>query len=390
MEELDLGKDNTKQLNKFMELALKSSEADKRDETIALLSSAISLYPANAITAEELNGSVPSRSEVLTKLGMLFTNSAANLDPTGIHLFQQALVYNPDYVSANFYLGKILLNNGNIAEAHYYLERAFKNTIENDRFYGPVKKMIDETVNKKDLGDPIFAVDYLIGQAVSHTLVENPIGTFKKMSFDKIENKYDANVQMFPTEESKQKLDKIREFNSNHGFKQESFDEFLPANLPLFEENNQLSVFLGEGYTLVDEGAEIYDVCGLNVDTSLSFTCYKLIKNDTDQLSYLLLAGKSPLELKERKLRENEASSYGQKIFDVYKNQIIFNEDALPEFMTALAKDYFNDQFTAEDINNILVNGIKDITFNQSLDIHEKFQLNDSRIKILIDTNQKA
>ncbi|CAI2661207.1 hypothetical protein AKUH4B406M_13750 [Apilactobacillus kunkeei] len=215
-----------------------------------------------------------------------------------------------------------------------------------------------------DSKDPIFATDYLIGQSMSHASSIVPIGTFKKMSFDKIENKYDANVQMFPTDDTTEKLNGIREFNSNHGFEQTSFEEFLPAHLPLFEEHNQLSLMLGEGYTLIDMGAEIYDVCGLNIEPQLTFTFYKLINNETNCYSYLLLAGKSPLELKDKATKYNDDNlEYDTRIFDVYKNKIFFDSDNMIKFSLALAKDYFNDDITLDNIENKSISGVNDETF---------------------------
>ncbi|WJV43250.1 hypothetical protein [Apilactobacillus kunkeei] len=390
MDAIELGKDKAQQLNKFIELATQCVDDNKRDDAISLLSSAISQYPAGVMTTEEIEGKIPSRSEILTKLGIIFTESGATLDPTGVHLFQQAILYDCKYVAANYYLGKILMNNENIAEANELMERALRNSVEGDRFYGPAQKAIEEMTELTDSKDPIFATDYLIGQSMSHAIIDSPIGTFKKMSFDKIENKYDANVQMFPTDATKEKLNNIREFNSNHGFEQSSFEEFLPAHLPLFEEHNQLSLMLGQGYTLVDMGAEIYDVCGLNIEPQLTFTFYKLINNETNCYSYLLLAGKSPLELKDRQLSKDENFEYNTRIFDVYKNKIFFDSDNMIKFTLTLAKDYFNDDITLDNIANKSINGVKDETFNQLLEIHDDFSINDSRVRIIIDTNIKA
>lgn len=390
MDAIELGKDKAQQLNKFIELATQSIDDNKRDDAISLLSSAISQYTAGVMTTEEIEGKIPSRSEILTKLGIIFTESGATLDPTGVHLFQQAILYDRKYVAANYYLGKILMNNGNIAEANELMERALNNSTEGDRFYGPAKKAIEEMNDLIDSKDPIFATDYLIGQSMSHALIDSPIGTFKKMSFDKIENKYDANVQMFPTDDTTEKLNGIREFNSNHGFEQTSFEEFLPAHLPLFEEHNQLSLMLGEGYTLIDMGAEIYDVCGLNIEPQLTFTFYKLINNETNCYSYLLLAGKSPLELKDRQLSNDDSLEYDTRIFDVYKNKIFFDSDNMIKFSLALAKDYFNDDITLDNIENKSISGVKDETFNQLLEIHDDFNINDSRVRIIIDTDIKA
>ncbi|KOY75871.1 hypothetical protein RZ71_02920 [Apilactobacillus kunkeei] len=390
MDAIELGKDKAQQLNKFIELATQCIDDNKRDDAISLLSSAISQYPAGVMTTEEIEGKIPSRSEILTKLGIIFTESGSSLDPTGVHLFQQAILYDRKYVAANYYLGKILMNNGNIAEANELMERALHNSVEGDRFYGPAQKAIEEMTQMTDSKDPIFAIDYLIGQSMSHALIDSPIGTFKKMSFDKIENKYDANVQMFPTDATTEKLNGIREFNSNHGFEQTSFEEFLPAHLPLFEEHNQLSLMLGEGYTLIDMGAEIYDVCGLNIEPQLTFTFYKLINNGTNRYSYLLLAGKSPLELKDRQLSSNENFEYDTRIFDVYKNKIFFDSDNMIKFSLALAKDYFNDDITLDNIENKSISGVKDETSNQLLEIHDDFNINDSRVRIIIDTDIKA
>lgn len=390
MDAIELGKEKTQQLNKFIELSTQCIDDNKRDDAISLLSSAISQYPAGVITTEEIEGKIPSRSEILTKLGIIFTESGAILDPTGVHLFQQAILYDPKYVAANYYLGKMLMNNNNVAEGNELMERALHNSIEGDRFYGPSERAINEMAAMTDSKDPIFAIDYLIGQSMSHALIDSPIGTFKKMSFDKIENKYDANVQMFPTDATTKKLNAIREFNSNHGFKQTSFEEFLPANLPLFEEHNQLSMMLGEGYTLIDMGAEIYDVCGLSIEPQLTFTFYKLINNKTNCLSYLLLAGKSPLELKDRQLSISEKYEYNTRIFDVYKNKIFFDPDNMIKFILALSKDYFNDDITMNNITNKSINGVKDETFNQLLEIHDEFNINDSRVRIIMDTDIKA
>ncbi|CAI2653041.1 hypothetical protein AKUH4B507X_14020 [Apilactobacillus kunkeei] len=390
MDAIELGKDKAQQLNKFIELATQCIDDNKRDDAISLLSSAISQYPAGIMTTEEIEGKIPSRSEILTKLGIIFTESGSSLDPTGVHLFQQAILYDCKYVAANYYLGKILMNNGNIAEANELMERALHNSVEGDRFYGPAQKAIEEMTELNDSKDPIFATDYLIGQSMSHAIIDSPIGTFKKMSFDKIENKYDANVQMFPTDVTTEKLNNIREFNSNHGFEQTSFEEFLPDHLPLFEEHNQLSLILGEGYTLIDMGAEIYDVCGLNIEPQLTFTFYKLINNETNCYSYLLLAGKSPLELKDRQLSKDESFEYNTRIFDVYKNKIFFDSDNMIRFTLTLAKDYFNDDITLDNIANKSINGVKDETLNQLLEIHDDFSINDSRVRIIIDTNIKA
>lgn len=389
MDTIELGKDNAHQLNKFIELATKCIDDNKRDEAISLLSSAISQYPAGVLTTEEIEGKVPSRSEILTKLGIIFTESGSLLDPTGIHLFQQAIVYDNEYVAANYYLGKILMNNGNIAEANVLMEKALKNSIEGDRFFDPANQAIEEMMTMDAHDDPIFATDYFIGQSMSHALIDSPIGTFKKMDFDKIENKYDANVQMFPTEETVKKLNRIREFNSNHGFEQTSFEDFLPAHLPLFEEHNHLSMMLGEGYTLVDMGAEIYDVCGLNIEPQLTFTFYKLINKKTNCYSYLLLSGKSPLELKDRQISENENLEYNTRIFDVYKNKIFFDKNNMIKFTLALSKEYFNDDISLSNIQNQSISGIKDETFKQILEIHDDFNIQDSRVRILIDTNIK-
>lgn len=388
MEAIDLGKESIQHLNKFIKLAMQSQDDNRRDDTIALLNSAIAIYPANAITTEELNQTIPDRCEIITKLAMALTDSATILDPIGIHVLHQALVYNNNYVPANFYLGKLLMQNGNIAEAYHYLNTALTYSEKHDRFYASSQKLLDKIFSLRDHKDPIFATDYLIGQAMTHALIDNPVGTFTKMSFDRIENKYDANVQMFPTEQTLQEFNHIRAFNSQHGFQQEPFDQFLPANLPLFEIHNQLSIILGNGYTLIDQGAEIYDVCGLNIEPQLSFTFYKLIKNETQQISYLLLAGKSPLEIKARKLRQSKAFDYKDDIFDVYKTQIIFNADALIHFIPVLAQNYFNDNWSDDDILHYQINGIRDASFNQALNIHPDFRLNDSRVLMLIDTNQ--
>ncbi len=390
MDAIELGKDKTQQLNKFIELATQCIDDNKRDDAISLLSSAIAQFPAGVMTTEEIEGKIPSRSEILTKLGIIFTESGSTLDPTGVHLFQQAIVYDKKYVAANYYLGKMLMNNNNIAEANELMENALNNSIEGDRFFGPAQKAIEEMTEMVDSKDPIFAIDYLIGQSMSHALIDSPIGTFKKMSFDKIENKYDANVQMFPTEATTNKLNDIREFNSNHGFEQTSFEEFLPAHLPLFEEHNQLSLMLGEGYTLIDMGAEIYDVCGLNIEPQLTFTFYKLINNETNCYSYLLLSGKSPLELKDRQISSDDKFEYDTRIFDVYKNKIFFDADNMIKFTLALTKDYFDDDITLDNITNQSINGIKDETFNQLLEIHDDFNINDSRVRIIIDTDIKA
>jgi hypothetical protein len=388
MEAIDLGKESTQHLNKFIQLAAQSQDANRRDDTIALLNSAIALYPADAITTEEINQTIPDRCEILTKLAMVLTDSATILDPVGVHVLHQTLIYNSHYVAANFYLGKLLMQNGNIAEAYQYLNTALTYSNSQDRFYVSSQKLLDKIVTLHDHKDPIFATDYLIGQAMTHALIDNPVGTFTKMSFDRIENKYDANVQMFPTDSTLQEFNRIRDFNSQHGFPQDSFEQFLPANLPLFEIHNRLSSILGTGYTLIDEGAEIYDVCGLNIEPQLSFTFYKLIKNDTQQISYLLLSGKNPLEMKARKLRQSDDFTYHDKIFDVYKTKIIFNANALIHFIPVLAQNYFGDKWSSDAILHHQINGIHDASFNQTLNIHPNFQLKDSRVHVLIDTNQ--
>ncbi|GAA6114160.1 tetratricopeptide repeat protein [Apilactobacillus apinorum] len=390
MDSIDLGKDNAQQLNKFIELAAQCIDEDRRDDAISLLSSAISLYPASGITQEELNQTVPTRSEVLTKLGIIFSDSGTNLDPIAVHLFQQALVYDENFVPANFYLGKLLMNNGNIAQALKCMQNALDNSIEGDRFYQSAKDSLEEMSELVDHGDTIFAIDYLIGQSMSHAIIDSPIGTFKKMDFDQIENKYDGSVQLFPTEATTQKLNQIREFNSNHGFEQTSLEEFLPANLPLFEAHNDLPTYIKDKYTLVDMGAEIYDVCGLNVDPQLTFTFYKLIQRETNTYSYLLLAGKSPLEIKDKQLSRSEESDYDGAIFDIYKNRILYNQDSISGFIAALAKDYFGDQFKDDNIQNLVINGINDESFNHDLEFTDDFNINNSRVKVLIDTDIKA
>lgn len=390
MDSIDLGKDNAQQLNKFIELAAQCIDEDRRDDAISLLSSAISLYPANAITQEELNQTVPTRSEVLTKLGIIFSDSGTNLDPIAVHLFQQALVYDENFVPANFYLGKLLMNNGNIAQALKCMQNALDNSVEGDRFYQSAKDSLEEMSKLVDHGDTIFAIDYLIGQSMSHAIIDSPIGTFKKMDFDQIENKYDGSVQLFPTEATTKKLNQIREFNSNHGFEQTSLEEFLPANLPLFEAHNDLPTYIEDKYTLVDMGAEIYDVCGLNVDPQLTFTFYKLVQRETNTYSYLLLAGKSPLEIKDKQLSRSEESDYDGAIFDIYKNRILYNQDSISGFIAALAKDYFGDQFKDDNIQNLVINGINDESFNHDLEFTDDFNINNSRVKVLIDTDIKA
>lgn len=390
MDSIDLGKDNAQQLNKFIELAAQCIDEDRRDDAISLLSSAISLYPANAITQEELNQTIPTRSEVLTKLGIIFSDSGTNLDPIAVHLFQQALVYDENFVPANFYLGKLLMNNGNIAQALKCMQNALDNSIEGDRFYQSAKDSLEEMSELVDHGDTIFAIDYLIGQSMSHAIIDSPIGTFKKMDFDQIENKYDGSVQLFPTEDTTKKLNQIREFNSNHGFEQTSLEEFLPANLPLFEAHNDLPTYIEDKYTLVDMGAEIYDVCGLNVDPQLTFTFYKLVQRETNTYSYLLLAGKSPLEIKDKQLSRSEESDYDGAIFDIYKNRILYNQDSVSGFIAALAKDYFGDQFKDDNIQNLVINGINDESFNHDLEFTDDFNINNSRVKVLIDTDIKA
>lgn len=387
MDSIDLGKDNAQQLNKFIELAAKCIDEDRRDDAISLLSSAVSLYPANAITQEELNQTVPTRSEVLTKLGIIFSDSGTNLDPIAVHLFQQALVYDANFVPANFYLGKLLMNNGNIAQALKCMQNALDNSIKGDRFYQSAKDTLEEMSELIDHGDTIFAIDYLIGQSMSHAIIDSPIGTFKKMDFDQIENKYDGSVQLFPTEATTKKLNQIREFNSNHGFEQTSLEEFLPANLPLFEAHNDLPTYIEDKYTLVDMGAEIYDVCGLNVDPQLTFTFYKLVQRETNTYSYLLLAGKSPLELKDKQLSHKEGIDYDGAIFDIYKNRILYNQDSISGFIAALAKDYFGDQFNDDNIQNLVIKGINDESFNHNLEFTDDFNINNSRVKVLIDTN---
>lgn len=387
MDSIDLGKDNAQQLNKFIELAAQCIDEDRRDDAISLLSSAISLYPANAITQEELNQTVPTRSEVLTKLGIIFSDSGTNLDPIAVHLFQQALVYDANFVPANFYLGKLLTNNGNIAQALKCMQTALDNSVEGDRFYQSAKDALEEMSELVDHGDTIFAIDYLIGQSMSHAIIDSPIGTFKKMDFDQIENKYDGSVQLFPTEATTKKLNQIREFNSNHGFEQTSLEEFLPANLPLFEAHNDLPTYIEDKYTLVDMGAEIYDVCGLNVDPQLTFTFYKLVQRETNTYSYLLLAGKSPLELKDKQLSHKEGIDYDGAIFDIYKNRILYNQDSISGFIAALAKDYFGDQFNDDNIQNLVIKGINDESFNRDLEFTDDFNINNSRVKVLIDTN---
>lgn len=390
MDSIDLGKDNAQQLNKFIELAAKCIDEDRKDDAISLLSSAISLYPANAITQEELNQTVPTRSEVLTKLGIIFSDSGTNLDPIAVHLFQQALVYDDNFVPANFYLGKLLMKNGNIAQALKLMQEALDNSVEGDRFYQSAKDALDEMSELVDHGDTIFVIDYLIGQSMSHAIIDSPIGTFKKLDFDKIENKYDGSVQLFPTDATTKKLNQIREFNSNHGFEQTSLEEFLPANLPLFEAHNDLPTYIEDKYTLVDMGAEIYDVCGLNVEPQLTFIFYKLINTETNTYSYLLLAGKSPLELKDNQLSRNEEIDYDGAIFDIYKNRILYNQDSISGFIAALAKDYFNDQFADDNIQSLVINGINDESFKNDLEFTDDFNINNSRVKVLVDTNIKA
>ena len=60
------------------------------------------------------------------------------------------------------------------------------------------------------------------------------------------------------------------------------------------------------------------------------------------------------------------------------------------KFSLALAKDYFNDDITLDNISDKSISGVKDETFNQLLEIHDDFNINDSRVRIIIDTDIKA
>lgn len=388
MEATKLGQAKSQQIAQLINFGNENYDKDDKKPAIEALSAAIAIYPANTKTTEELNGDIPDRSVILTKLGMLFTKYGNQLDPIGVHLFKQSLIYNDNNIEANYYLGKLLFNNGNVYEANLYLNKVLDNIDKSDKLYESTKKFLDDINNQEEQDLPIFATDFVIGQALSHTMLNSPIGTFKKMSFDKIERKYDDRVQLFPTDKTKETLNKIREFNSNHGFKQSSFEEFLPANLPLFEVKNELSLFLGEGYTLIDQGAEIYDVCGVNVTPELTFNFYKLINNETNNISYLLLSGKSPLEIKDEKVRTDDNNHHQKEIFDNYKTTVSYSDDAMKSFVLALAKEYFDDAVTENNINNSHIWGIRDTNFDQTFDKHEDFDLKDSRVEILIDTNK--
>ncbi|UQS84915.1 hypothetical protein MOO46_06635 [Apilactobacillus apisilvae] len=387
MEAIKLGKAKTQQITQFINFGNQNYDNDNQKQAIEFYSNAIAIYPANLKTNEEINGDIPDRNEILTKLGMLFTKYGTQLDPTGVHLFKQSLIYAPDDVEANYYLGKILFNNGNIYEANLYLNKVIDNIDENDKLYNSTKKALEEINNQDEKDLPIFATDFIIGQALSHTMLTSPIGTFVKMSFDKIENKYNDSVQLFPTDQTVKKLNKIRDFNSNHGFKQAPFEEFLPANLPLFEVKNNLSLFIDENYTLINQGAEIYDVCGINVPPELSFNFYKLVNNDTGTIAYLLLTGKSPLEIKDEQLRTSDDFDYQETIFDDYKTNVSYDTETIKVFMLAVAKDYFNDTVTKDNIEKTKVWGIKDAGFEQTFDKNDDFTLDDSRLEILIETN---
>ncbi|TPR42949.1 hypothetical protein DY124_06630 [Apilactobacillus micheneri] len=388
MEAINLGEEKTQQIAQLINFGNENYDKEDKKAAIEALSTAIAIYPANTKTVEEINGDIPDRSVILTKLGMLFTKYGNQLDPIGVHLFKQSSIYNDNDIEANYYLGKLLFNNGNVYEANSYLNKVLDNIDKSDKLYESTKEFLDDINNQEEQDLPIFATDFVIGQALSHTMLNSPIGTFKKMSFDKIERKYDDRVQLFPTDNTKENLNKIREFNSNHGFKQSSFDEFLPANLPLFEVKNELSLFLGEGYTLIDQGAEIYDVCGINVPPELTFNFYKLINNETNNISYLLLSGKSPLEIKDEKVRADDSNHHQKEIFDNYKTNVSYSDDAMKSFVLALAKEYFDDNLSEDNIDNSHIWGIRDTNFDQTFDKHEDFDLKDSRVEILIDTNK--
>ncbi|GAA6237335.1 tetratricopeptide repeat protein [Apilactobacillus micheneri] len=388
MEAINLGQEKAQQIAQLINFGNENYDKEDKKAAIEALSTAIAMYPANTKTVEEINGDIPDRSVILTKLGMLFTKYGNQLDPIGVHLFKQSLIYNDNDIEANYYLGKLLFNNGNVYEANLYLNKVLDNIDKSDKLYESTKEFLDNINNQEEQDLPIFATDFVIGQALSHTMLNSPIGTFKKMSFDKIERKYDDRVQLFPTDKTKETLNKIREFNSNHGFKQSSFDEFLPANLPLFEVKNELSLFLGEGYTLIDQGAEIYDVCGVNVPPELTFNFYKLINIETNNISYLLLSGKSPLEIKDEKVRADDNNHHQKEIFDNYKTNVSYSDDAMKSFVIALAKEYFDDNLSEDNINNSHIWGIRDTNFDQTFDKHEDFDLKDSRVEILIDTNK--
>ncbi|TPR37939.1 tetratricopeptide repeat protein [Apilactobacillus micheneri] len=387
MEAINLGEEKTQQIAQLINFGNENYDKEDKKTAIEALSTAIAMYPANTKTVEEINGDIPDRSVILTKLGMLFTKYGNQLDPIGVHLFKQSLIYNDNDIEANYYLGKLLFNNGNVYEANLYLNKVLDNIDKSDKLYESTKEFLDDINNQEEQDLPIFATDFVIGQALSHTMLNSPIGTFKKMSFDKIERKYDDRVQLFPTDKTKEALNKIREFNYNHGFKQSSFDEFLPANLPLFEVKNELSLLLGEGYTLIDQGAEIYDVCGVNVPPELTFNFYKLINNETNNISYLLLSGKSPLEIKDEKVRADDSNHHQKEIFDNYKTNVSYSDDAMKSFVLALAKEYFDDDLSEDNIDNSHIWGIRDTNFDQTFDKHEDFDLKDSRVEILIDTN---
>ncbi|TPR38874.1 tetratricopeptide repeat protein [Apilactobacillus micheneri] len=388
MEAINLGEEKTQQIAQLINFGNENYDKEDKKAAIEALSTAIAIYPANTKTVEEINGDIPDRSVILTKLGMLFTKYGNQLDPIGVHLFKQSLIYNDNDIEANYYLGKLLFNNGNVYEANLYLIKVLDNIDKSNKLYESTKEFLDDINNQEEQDLPIFATDFVIGQALSHTMLNSPIGTFKKMSFDKIERKYDDRVQLFPTDKTKETLNKIREFNSNHGFKQSSFDEFLPANLPLFEVKNELSLFLGDGYTLINQGAEIYDVCGVNVPPELTFNFYKLINNETNNISYLLLSGKSPLEIKDEKVRADDNNHHQKEIFDNYKTNVSYSDDAMKSFILALAKEYFDDDLSEDNIDISHIWGIRDTNFDQTFDKHEDFDLKDSRVEILIDTNK--
>ncbi|TPR26182.1 hypothetical protein DY120_00350 [Apilactobacillus micheneri] len=388
MEAIELGKNKSQKIAQLINFGNENYDNDKKQTAIEAFSAAIAIYPANTKSIEEINGDIPDRNVILTKLGMLFTKYGNQLDPIGVHLFKQALIYNENDVEANYYLGKLLFNNGNVYEANLYLNKVLDNIDQTDKLYEATKEALDDINNQEEQDLPIFATDFVIGQALSHTMLNSPIGTFKKMDFDKIEKKYDDRVQLFPTEDTKKLLNKIRNFNSNHGFKQEAFEDFLPTNLPLFEVQNNLSILLGEDYTLIDQGAEIYDVCGVNVPPELTFNFYKLINNKTNHISYLLLSGKSPLEIKDEKVISDK-NNHQRAIFDNYKTNVSYSDTEMRSFVLALAKEYFEDDVAEDNIADSHIWGIRDTNFDQTFDKHEDFDLADSRVEILIDTNKE-
>ncbi|TPR13100.1 hypothetical protein [Apilactobacillus timberlakei] len=389
MEAIKLGQSKSQQIAQLINFGNKNYDKEDKKTAIEALSAAIAIYPLNNRTIEEINGDIPDRNIILTKLGMLFTKYGNQLDPIGVHLFKQSLIYNKNDIEANYYLGKLLFNNGNVYEANLYLNNVLDSIDKNDKLYESTKKFLDNINNQKEQDLPIFATDFVIGQALSHTMLNSPIGTFKKMSSKRVGNDYNNSVQLFPTENTKQSLNKIRDFNSNHGFKQDSFEEFFSNHSQLFEVKNNLSLFLDDGYTIIDQGAEIYDVCGVNVPPELTFNFYKLINNETNNISYLLLSGKSPLEIKDAKVKADENNHHQREIFDSYKTNVSYSDNEMRSFVLALAKEYFEDDINENNIINSHIWGIKDINFDQTFDKHEDFDLADSRVEILIDTNKE-